>query len=207
MGGAMGKGVRRRGSMGRHPTKTWTRSLAALAVVCGVVPGSTAPVAAQAPPPCGDDPAFHRLDFWLGEWTVWVDGRQVGTNLIRAVQGACAIEEHWEDAAGGTGQSLFYLLPASGEWKQVWVTPMARAAGGVKEKTLVEGAPDDGVRFRGTIRRADGTSYLDRTTLTPIRGGRVRQHLEVSTDDGQTWRTTFDAEYRPRSSPGGTGGV
>jgi hypothetical protein len=28
-------------------------------------------------------------------------------------------------------------------------------------------------------------------------GGRVRQHIEISTDDGASWRTTFDAEYRP----------
>ena len=43
-----------------------------------------------------------------------------------------------------------------------------------------------------------GATYLDRTTLTPRPGGEVRQHIEVSTDQGASWRSTFDAVYRPR---------
>jgi hypothetical protein len=35
------------------------------------------------------------------------------------------------------------------------------------------------------------------TILLPIAGGAVRQHIEVSMDGGASWRTTFDAEYRP----------
>jgi hypothetical protein len=130
---------------------------------------------------------------------VWVEGQQVGTNSILKVQDGCAIEEHWVDAEGGTGQSLFYFLPATSEWKQVWVTPFARLAGGVKEKAQVE-APEGAMRFQGTIEREDGTTYLDRTTLTPRPGGEVRQHIEVSTDQGASWRTTFDAVYRPTGS-------
>lgn len=155
------------------------------------------PAHAQDAPPCTDDPDFAALDFWVGEWTVWSGAERVGTNRIRKVQGGCAVEEHWESARGGTGQSLFYYLPATGEWKQVWVTPLAPvAAGGVKEKVRVPG-PDGAVRFQGVIRRADGTTYLDRTTLTPLPDGSVRQHIEISTDDGVSWRSTFDAEYRP----------
>lgn len=160
------------------------------------------PGAAQDRESCADDPGFRTLDFWVGRWTVWSDGQQVGTNRIFKVQDGCAVEEQWEDAGGGTGQSLFYYLPASGVWKQVWVTPFARHAGGIKEKVRVD-APGAAVRFQGTIERADGTTYLDRTTLTPLDGGRVRQHIEVSTDGGESWRTTFDAEYRPVDrSPG-----
>ena len=59
--------------------------------------------------------------------------------------------------------------------------------------------PDGAVRFQGTVVAADGTEYLDRTTLTPLDGGRVRQHIEVSADDGASWRTSFDAVYRPGS--------
>lgn len=166
-----------------------------LALVLTMGPGAVAPVIQQIPP-CSDDPAFAALDFWIGEWTVWSDGQQVGTNLIRKVQGGCAIEEHWTDIEGGTGQSLFYYLPAEGEWRQVWVTPAAMVPGGLKEKRQVE-APADSVRFQGTIARADAAPYLDRTTLTPLGNGVVRQHIEVSMDDGASWSTTFDAEYRP----------
>lgn len=161
----------------------------------------TLPSLGQTPPPCGDEPAFHQLDFWVGEWTVWSNGQQVGTNRIVKVQGGCAIEEHWIDSGGGTGQSLFYYIPAESSWRQVWVTPSARAAGGVKEKQSVD-APDGSIRFQGTIARTGAASYFDRTTLTPRADGTVRQHIEISTDGGQTWRTTFDAEYRPVRSGG-----
>ena len=178
-----------------------TGALIHLCLALTVTPGS-----AQESQPCADDPGFAALDFWVGAWTVWSGGQQVGTNLIRKVQDGCAIEEHWEGAGGGTGQSLFYYLPASSQWKQVWVTPFARAAGGIKEKTLVE-APAGSVRFRGSIERGDGTTYLDQTTLTPLDGGRVRQRIEVSSDGGETWTTTFDAQYRPASGPVSLGEV
>lgn len=71
-------------------------------------------------------------------------------------------------------------------------------AGGVKEKRLMERYEDGGVRFQGEIALPDGRTYLDRTTLSPLDGGRVRQHIEISTDGGRSWRTTFDAVYVPR---------
>jgi hypothetical protein len=40
-----------------------------------------------------------------------------------------------------------------------------------------------------------GEARLDRTTLAPEHDGSVRQKIEVSSDGGNTWRTTFDASY------------
>jgi hypothetical protein len=169
----------------------------AIFLVMGLVLGSGGPVPQmQQIPPCSDNPGFAQLDFWVGEWTVWSEGQQVGTNVIRKVQSGCAIEEHWTDVEGGTGQSLFYYLPVQDEWRQVWVTPAATVPGGLKEKHQVE-APEDSVRFQGTIQRPGDDPYLDRTTLTALEGGVVRQHIEVSLDGGANWQTTFDAEYRP----------
>jgi hypothetical protein len=156
----------------------------------------TASASAQATPACADDPAYATLDFWVGHWTVWMGDQQVGTNTIVKVLADCAVEEHWADARGSRGQSLFYYLPSEDEWRQVWVTENAAVPGGVKEKRQVQ-APEGSVRFQGTITRPDGATYLDRTTLTPDASGNVRQHIEISTDGGESWRTTFDAEYRP----------
>jgi len=147
-----------------------------------------------AAPPCADDPAFHKLDFWLGSWVVTSGGQQVGTNRIEAVLGGCAVTESWRAADGGEGRSLFYYLPSARQWRQVWVTAGARAPGGVKEKRLVETGPDGSVRFQGEIGLPDGGSYLDRTTLTPLPDGTVRQLIEASRD-GTTWQTGFDAIY------------
>lgn len=148
--------------------------------------------------PCDEDPGFAKLDFWLGEWDVFVGDELAGTNRIAKVLAGCAIEEHWTGAGGSRGQSLFYYLPATKQWKQVWVTENALRPGGVKEKSLVAELEDGGIRFQGEITLPSGESYLDRTTLTPLPDGSVRQHIEVSEDNGATWQSTFDAVYRKK---------
>lgn len=160
----------------------------------------TAHAAAQAQAPaasCGSLPAFARLDFWVGEWDVFVGTQKVGENSIVKVEGGCAITEAWTAEGGGTGRSLFYVGPEDLRWRQVWVTAGALAPGGVKEKREVDfkGA---GIRFQGTVADTARRTWLDRTTLSPNADGSVRQHIEISTDNGTTWRTTFDAVYRKR---------
>lgn len=167
-----------------------------LLLVAAVVAVSP-PAAAQAP--CGDSPGFERLDFWVGEWNVFVGEQQVGTNRISKILDGCAVAEEWRSAGGGEGRSLFYYLPWSGEWKQVWVTARATRTGGVKEKTLIDELEGGGVRFQGRLPDADGVLWYDRTTLTPLPDGTVRQVIEISRD-GETWETTFDAVYVRRGS-------
>lgn len=157
-------------------------------------------VSAQTPPPrCDDVEAYHRLDFWVGSWEVRVGDRKVGDNRIEKILDGCALMEHWVSASGGEGRSLFYHVPATGEWKQVWVTARATRPGGLKEKTLVAGFGGPGVRFQGRIPLPEGEYVLDRTTLTPMEGGRVRQVIETSSDGGETWSEGFDAVYVPVS--------
>lgn len=160
--------------------------------------GVAMPVDAQRPqmPPCSSRPVFGWLDFWVGEWRVLVGDQQVGTNRISKVLDGCAITEEWTDARGGTGRSLFYVSPDTGLWRQVWVTNTALAPGGVKEKQLVARYPDGGVRLQGEI-VTGGEVVLDRTTLRPLPGGRVRQTIERSNDGGATWIAGFDAVYVP----------
>jgi hypothetical protein len=132
---------------------------------------------------------------------VYVDDTRVGTNRIEKVLDGCAVVERWTGTGGGEGRSLFWYVPATDTWKQVWVTARAAAPGGVKEKALVEDLPDGGLRFQGEIPLPGGGSYLDRTTLTPLAEGRVRQVIETSSDGGRSWETRFDAEYVPTSAP------
>lgn len=57
---------------------------------------------------------------------------------------------------------------------------------------------DDGsVRFQASMRHPDAGEWLDRTTLTPLGDGMVRQLIEISRDQGESWRVAFDAIYRP----------
>ncbi|HXV64170.1 MAG TPA: hypothetical protein VEK15_25950 [Vicinamibacteria bacterium] len=168
----------------------------ALATVSGAA--TARPQSHQPPAACESVAGFHRLDFWLGSWDVYVGEQKVGDNRIEKMLAGCAILEHWTDAEGNEGKSFFFYVPATDTWKQVWVTERATAPGGVKEKVLVETFDDGGVRFQGEIPLEGGGRYFDRTTLTPLAEGRVGQHIEISRD-GKSWESTFDAVYVPKT--------
>jgi hypothetical protein len=148
------------------------------------------PLRAQAAP-CDTIPAYHTLDFWIGDWVVTVGSEVVGHNRIEKVVHGCALIENWTDATGVDGKSLFYYQRARQDWKQIWVDPA-----GVKEKHLVARYPNGAVRFQGELPRPNGAFVLDRTTLSPLGDGTVRQVIEQSQDGGTTWIVGFDAIYR-----------
>lgn len=135
----------------------------------------------------------HSLDFWRGKWEVFVGHEKVGDDRVETFVGAGSLTEDWKDVYGGVGKSLFYYDPAKKQWKQIWIVE----DGSHKEKAS-EPFPN-GIRFVGTVFRTDGTTYRDRTTLTKLEGGRVRQVIEA-TRDGKNWMVEFVAEYRRASS-------
>jgi hypothetical protein len=157
----------------------------------------TVPTASAQNPAAGcHDSAYGKLDFWVGRWDVYLNDKLDGTDVVEKILKDCAVVENWREAnSSGEGKSLFYYLAATKSWKQVWVTD----AGPLKEKKLITEFPDGGIRFQGEIPHADGTSHLDRTTLTPVSGGKVHQLIEISRDAGKTWQVVYDAEYRPQT--------
>jgi len=176
--------------------------LSPFSVVTALIAALVATQAANAQTPgrsvCETDPVFRTLDFWVGEWDVFAGEQQVGTNRIEKVLSGCALIENWRGAGGAEGKSLFYYHPASGAWRQIWVTENPLTPGGVKEKRHIATLEGGAIRFQGTIALPDGGSYLDRTTLTPLDDGRVRQVIEINRD-GSTWQVTFDAIYVRRT--------
>jgi hypothetical protein len=141
-------------------------------------------------------PEVHQLDFWMGEWDVYLaTGAKDGNNRIEKLLGGFALQENWSELDGHEGKSWFYFYRPEKRWKQVWVTD----TGFVKEKQQVE-SPAGSVRFRGEIPLKNGRKLLDRTTLTPLPDGRVRQVIEQSSDDGVTWQTGYDAYYVRKSN-------
>ncbi len=153
----------------------------------------------QTASPC-DAPAYHLLDFWIGDWEVTAGGKIDGHDRVTRQLSGCAVHEEWSDAGGGHGFSLFYYQPSVDKWRQVWVTDHANQPGGLKEKELILRLDDGGVRFQGTIMLPQGKAVLDRTTLTPLAGGDVHQVIELSRDQGATWQAVYDARYR-RATP------
>jgi hypothetical protein len=139
--------------------------------------------------PCGSQPEYRQLDFWIGEWDVEVKGQQAGTSSIQVILGKCVILENWAGAKGMNGKSFNIYNAAKGKWQQTWVDD----TGGVLEFTgeYKEGA----MRFLAEVPRKDGRKTLNRMTFSPLAEGRVRQLIEASKDDGKTWQVSFDGTY------------
>ena len=150
------------------------------------------------PAPCEADPDFHRLDFWIGEWDV-VDpatNENVGTSVLKKVLRGCAISVDWFEADGsGEIQETFFYEKARRTWRQIWISD----AGPTKERRSIDDGPKGSFRFLGDVLQLDGKSHLDRSTVTPLKNGRVRLTIEISRNGGSTWLPIFDGEYRPRT--------
>ena len=170
--------------------------LSALLVAVSMAASSAAPAPPPSPVPCSTVAGFHDLDFWIGSWRVTTDGQYAGTDVVAPILDHCAVTENWNDADGSHGLSLFYFNAFEQSWTQVWVTDLATARGGLKEKYLIARIPGGGVRFQGILPGAPGSAIIvDRTTLTPVDDGTVHQLIEISRDGGTTWTPTFDAIY------------
>jgi hypothetical protein len=149
-----------------------------------------ASIAFSAERDCRSLQDYRLLDFWLGDWDVYMGDQKVGTNKIEPILNSCAVIENWKDATGAEGKSFFYFDLADKAWKQVWVTDQ----GYMKEKIQQKSPAKSEVTFQGEVLNLKGKKVLDRTSLV-LEQDRVRQIIEQSEDAGKTWTVTFDAIY------------
>ena len=179
--------------------KSWIAALALAAPLTA----QPAPLPAPTSQPCREQALGRALDFWIGDWNVTnVDGSKAGENRIERILGGCAVIEHWHGVdAGDDGVSLFSYDAARHLWEQVWVSEDTSRPGGLKHQKLTGVLYANALRFAGRIVLRNGKTILDRTTLTPLRDGRVRQTIEESKDGGRTWRTAFYAYYNRKTRP------
>lgn len=162
---------------------------AGMAVLAGVVLSVAVPVRAQAPSGCTDEKS-HQFDFWIGEWTVTAGDKVAGTNTIRPILDGCVLQENWTGARGEAGSSLNHYDPSTGQWRQYWVW---------RSGTTLEfaGEYSDGrMVLSGESKMKDGKVARNRITWYANQDGTVRQHWEMSTDDGKSWNSVFDGLYR-----------
>jgi hypothetical protein len=158
-------------------------------------PAIAAETAAPAPSAATCDIAQSRqFDFWLGQWDVTNPaGQLAGHSRIEAILGGCVLLENWDSPSGVSGKSFNLFNAASGQWEQFWVDNSGsrlHLRGGLEAGSMV---------LRGAQDIADaqtGLKQRERITWTPNADGSVRQHWETSTDDGKTWKTSFDGLSR-----------
>ena len=144
--------------------------------------------------PCWSKPENRQLDFWVGRWDVYSNGRKVGESTITLANGGCAIHESYTTPGIFTGQSINFYNPLDRKWHQYWVS----SVGGV----INFDETDQGngmLQFTGQAVAPNGDVSLNRMTFSSNDDGTVRQFIEVSTDEGKTWTTGFDGLYKPRN--------
>jgi hypothetical protein len=183
--------------LGRVTLLPMRRALAAFVLALPVWAACPAGSQQAAPPACSVA-VRGALDFWIGDWIVTVNGRRAGTDRVERVSKGAAAIERWTDVDGSEGTSLFSFDPYACTWHQLWITDMPAQVGGLKHKDLVVLPAAGGVRFQGAYPGRVAVTVLDRTTLTPLANGTVRQVIEVSTDGGAVWQVGFDAIYTRR---------
>ena len=147
-----------------------------------------------APPACRASEAARALDFWIGDWDVYAQGKLDGHDRVTREVNGCVVIERWSQAdQSGEGLSLFAFDARKDLWTQTWVTSDTSRPGGFKTKVLRRRSADSAT-FQGEIEGSTGAVYYDRTTLTRNLDGSVRQLIEVSRN-GDAWRTAYDALY------------
>ena len=146
--------------------------------------------------PCSADPAYHLLDFLIGEWDVYnSEDEMTGTNSFKKILKDCAVTEEWMGSTGSKGFSLFYFDNTSKGWRQVWVTEDALKPYGQKNKTLIHYIKDSILVFEGKY-KMENQLILDRTILKKVSQNHFTQTIQISSDGGMTWRNIFIGDYK-----------
>ncbi len=142
--------------------------------------------------PCEYNPQCRVLDFWAGDWEVrTTNGGVAGHNRIEKTLNGCLLIENWESSSGGTGKSINYYDPSVGKWVQNWVDSRGNVI------HYVGGMEEGSMKFEGYNYAPDGSKERSRMTFTPLGEGKVRQFIEQSTDEGESWYVWFEGIYTP----------
>lgn len=137
-----------------------------------------------------EDAEYRQFDFWLGKWNVTTPaGKVAGTNVITQSLNQCVLHEHYTTPSGFEGNSYNIFDKQTNQWHQTWVDnsgTLLKLDGG-----LVNGA----MVLSGPGKMQDGTEVVHKISWSVNDDKTVRQHWEMSKDDGLSWSTLFDGTY------------
>lgn len=140
--------------------------------------------------PCQYVPEARQFDFWIGEWNALAsNGQPAGKSKIERMLDDCVILENWTSALPNiyAGKSFNLYNSATKKWMQTWVDDK----GGVTE--FINGEYKDNKMTFVTL--PDSQKQITRLTFYDLNPDLVRQHFEVTSDEGKTWATTTDLYY------------
>ena len=147
--------------------------------------------------PCSR-PEYRQFDFWIGEWEAFgTNGKKAGDSRISLILDSCVVLEEWTSASVQqglryAGKSFNTYNAATKQWQQTWVDN----TGGSNE--YLQGKFEDNkISFSSSpFRFSKDTLAIRRITFTNLGPAKLRQHGEISKDNGATWATEYDLEYR-----------
>lgn len=172
------------------------RVLSAFALLAAVLPSPAG--AADAKPALHhycDDPVYHQLDFWIGDWDT-IDmgdhpdgkGPSIAHAVITPVLDGCALHEKYEQTDGLIGESYSLYVPSLKHWHQSWVNNGAGL-------WLQDGDfKDDVLTMTATTHTKDGATVQHKITWAK-QGDGVRETSVASKDGGKTWAPEFDCLF------------
>ena len=151
--------------------------------------------------PCSR-PEYRQFDFWIGEWEAFsTDGKKAGDSKISLILDSCIILEEWISASAQqglryAGKSFNTYNAATKQWQQTWVDNV----GGTNE--YMQGKFENKqIIFSSTpFKFSKDTMAIRKITFTNVSAVKLRQHGEISKDNGTTWSTEYDLEYRRKSN-------
>jgi hypothetical protein len=150
--------------------------------------------AQQNKSPCSGNPVYRQFDFWIGEWEAFgPGGKKSGDSRIELLLDSCIILENWTSTQGNfAGKSYNSYNAATGKWQQYWVDNK----GGITEYFNGHFESNKMILQTANIKQPNGSYKIMKMTFYNLGQSKLRQHGESSTDEGRTWKTDFDLEYR-----------
>lgn len=154
------------------------------------------------PGPCTQDSIYRQFDFWIGEWEVYnLKGKKAGDSKISIILDSCVILEEWismpvPNGFVYKGKSFNTYNANTGEWQQTWLDNVGGST------HYVYGKYDSGKIIFQTApwQYAKDTMAINKLTFFNLGADKVRQLGELSKDDGKTWTTQYDLEYRRKKN-------
>ncbi|MEO5947804.1 MAG: hypothetical protein ABIP79_13380 [Chitinophagaceae bacterium] len=146
--------------------------------------------------PCSK-PEFRQFDFWVGEWEAFAtNGNKSGDSKISIILDSCVVLEEWTGMPNQgftfTGKSFNSYNAATRQWQQTW----SDNTGNTTEFLRGEGGNGKVIYYADKVTGAKGKLFMRRLTFTKLSNDKVRQFGEKSDDEGKTWVTEYDLEYR-----------
>ncbi len=166
-----------------------------------LIPAILIALVANAQSPCGSNPIYRQLDFWVGEWEAFnKKGNKAGDSKILIILDSCIVLEEWTSAKqqrGFTyaGKSYNTYNANSNQWQQTWVDNVGGSTAYLKGR-LVNGTM---VFETWPQKRAGDSITIQKLSFFNLGPDKVRQLFEISHDNGNTWTPTVDLEYRRKS--------